>query len=40
MVRNVRRATGAERWLVQHATRVRDGEGRVTMVVNLIEDVT
>jgi hypothetical protein len=38
--RNVMRATGAERWLVQRATGVRDGNGRLTMVVNLIEDVT
>src|SRR4051794_15324352 len=40
LVRNVVRATGAERWLLQHATAVRDGDGRLTMAVNLIEDVT
>src|SRR4051794_5406996 len=40
LVRNVVRATGAERWLLQHATAVRSGEGRLTMAVNLIEDVT
>jgi PAS domain S-box-containing protein len=40
LVRNVVRASGAERWLLQHATAVRDGDGRVTMAVNLIEDVT
>jgi PAS domain S-box-containing protein len=40
LVRNVMRATGTQRWLVQHATAVRDGDGRVTMAVNLVEDVT
>jgi PAS domain S-box-containing protein len=40
LVRNVARATGVERWLLQHASAVRDGDGRVTMAVNLIEDVT
>jgi hypothetical protein len=40
LVRNVIRASGAERWLLQRATAVRDRGGRLTMVVNLIEDVT
>jgi PAS domain S-box-containing protein len=40
LVRNVVRATGEERWLVNKATPVADSDGRLTMVVNVIEDVT
>jgi PAS domain S-box-containing protein len=40
LVRNVVRATGEERWLLNKATVLRDPEDRVEMVVNLIENVT
>jgi PAS domain S-box-containing protein len=40
LVRNVVRATGEERWLVHKATPVFDAVGAVSMVVNVIEDVT
>jgi len=40
LVRNIVRATGEERWLVNKATAVTDDEGRLVRVVNVIEDVT
>lgn len=40
LVRNVVRATGQERWLVNKATPVRDADGSVALVANVIEDVT
>lgn len=40
IVRNIVRATGEERWLLQKAAPVRDERGKVIMVVNLVEDVT
>jgi PAS domain S-box-containing protein len=40
LVRNVVRATGAERWLRHKATPVFDEEGQLTLVVNVVEDVT
>jgi PAS domain S-box-containing protein len=40
LVRNIVRATGAERWLLHKATPVFDDSGAVSMVVNVIEDVT
>ncbi len=40
VVRNVVRATGEERWLLNRATAVTDANGRVVMAVNLIEDIT
>jgi PAS domain S-box-containing protein len=40
LVRNVVRATGAERWLLHKATPVLDEAGEVTLVVNVIEDVS
>ncbi|HKG04282.1 MAG TPA: SpoIIE family protein phosphatase [Conexibacter sp.] len=40
LVRNVVRATGEERWLLNKTTAVQDADGRVTGVVNVIEDVT
>jgi PAS domain S-box-containing protein len=40
LVRNVVRRTGAERWLLHKATPVFDLDGRVSMVVNVIEDVS
>jgi PAS domain S-box-containing protein len=40
VVRAVSRATGDERWRVTKATPVRDSQGAVTLVVNVIEDIT
>jgi serine phosphatase RsbU (regulator of sigma subunit)/PAS domain-containing protein len=40
LVRNVVRATGEERWLVNKATPLPDDDGAGRMVVNVIEDVT
>jgi serine phosphatase RsbU (regulator of sigma subunit)/PAS domain-containing protein len=40
LVRNVVRATGEERWLLNKATTIVDADGRVMRVVNVIEDVT
>jgi len=40
LVRNVVKATGEERWLLNKTTAICDADGRVTGVVNVIEDVT
>jgi len=40
LVRNVVKATGEERWLLNKTTAIRDAAGGVTGVVNVIEDVT
>ena len=40
LVRNVVRATGEERWLVNKVTVLRDAGGAIDRVVNVIEDVT
>jgi PAS domain S-box-containing protein len=40
VVRNVVRATGEERWLLNRATAVTASDGRTLMAVNLIEDIT
>lgn len=40
VVRNVVRATGEERWLVNKTTTITDAAGRVSRVVNVIEDIT
>ena len=40
LVRNVSRATGRVRWLMHKATPVFDQAGDLSMVVNVIEDVT
>ncbi len=40
LVRNVVKATGEERWLLNKTTAIRDDHGTVTGVVNVIEDVT
>jgi len=40
LVRNVVKMTGEERWLLNKATAICDGAGRVARVVNVIEDVT
>ena len=40
VVRNIVRATGEERWLLNKATPVTDDHGNVLMAVNLIEDIT
>jgi PAS domain S-box-containing protein len=40
LVRNVVRSTGAERWLLHKATPVFDEQDELTLVVNVIEDVT
>jgi PAS domain S-box-containing protein len=40
LVRNVVKATGEERWLLNKTTAIHDGDGTVTGVVNVIEDVT
>jgi PAS domain S-box-containing protein len=40
LVRNVVKATGEERWLLNKATPIRDPEGRLVGVANVIEDVT
>ncbi|HEX3690001.1 MAG TPA: SpoIIE family protein phosphatase [Solirubrobacteraceae bacterium] len=40
VVRNVVKATGEERWLLNKATGVVSPEGEILMAVNLIEDIT
>jgi PAS domain S-box-containing protein len=40
LVRNVVRATGQQRWLLNKATPVFDRDGAVSLVVSVIEDVT
>jgi serine phosphatase RsbU (regulator of sigma subunit)/PAS domain-containing protein len=40
LVRNVVRATGEERWLLNKISTLRDREERILRVVNVIEDVT
>jgi PAS domain S-box-containing protein len=40
LVRNVVKATGEQRWLLNKTTAIRDTSGQVTGVVNVIEDVT
>ena len=40
LVRNVVKATGQERWLLNKASPVHDEGGQVTLAVNVIEDVT
>jgi PAS domain S-box-containing protein len=40
LVRNVVRATGAERWLLHRCSALRDADGALLRVVNVIEDVT
>jgi serine phosphatase RsbU (regulator of sigma subunit)/PAS domain-containing protein len=40
LVRNVVKATGQERWLLNKATPVYDEHGKVALAVNVIEDVT
>jgi PAS domain S-box-containing protein len=40
LVRNVVRSTGAERWLLHKATPVFDPSGELTLVINVIEDLT
>jgi PAS domain S-box-containing protein len=40
LVRNVVRQTGAERWLLHKATPVFDPNGKLSLVVNVIEDLT
>ena len=39
-MRNVVKATGEERWLLNKTTAIRGEDGQVTGVVNVIEDVT
>jgi PAS domain S-box-containing protein len=40
LVRNVVRATGEDRWLLNKASTITDATGRIVRVVNVIEDVT
>jgi serine phosphatase RsbU (regulator of sigma subunit)/PAS domain-containing protein len=40
IVRNIVRATGQERWLLNKATAVRDEQGRIAMAINVIDDIT
>jgi GAF domain-containing protein len=40
LTRNVVRATGEERWLINHVSVLRDRQGEIDRVVNVIEDVT
>jgi serine phosphatase RsbU (regulator of sigma subunit)/PAS domain-containing protein len=40
LVRNVVKATGEERWLLNKTTTIADPDGRIVRVVNVIEDVT
>ena len=40
LVRNVIRATGEERWLLHKATPVFDPDGSLSLIVNVIEDLT
>src|SRR4029453_3147839 len=39
LVRNVVRATGEERWLLDKVSVLRDADGKVDRIVNVIEDV-
>jgi PAS domain S-box-containing protein len=40
LVRNIVRATGAERWLLHRCSALRDSDGALLRVVNVIEDLT
>jgi PAS domain S-box-containing protein len=40
LVRNIIRATGAERWLLHRATPVFDPDGSLSLIVSVIEDLT
>ncbi len=40
LVRNVIRATGEERWLLHKATPVYDPDGSLSLIVNVIDDLT
>jgi serine phosphatase RsbU (regulator of sigma subunit)/PAS domain-containing protein len=40
LVRNVVRETGEERWLLNKVSVLRDADGRIDRIVNVIEDVT
>ncbi len=40
LVRNIVKATGEERWLLNKTTAITDAQDRVVRVVNVIEDVT
>jgi PAS domain S-box-containing protein len=40
LVRNVVRATGEQRWLLHKATPVFEADGSLSMIVNVIEDLT
>jgi PAS domain S-box-containing protein len=40
LVRNVIRSTGEQRWLLHKATPVRDVEGKLSLIVSVIEDLT
>jgi GAF domain-containing protein/anti-sigma regulatory factor (Ser/Thr protein kinase) len=40
LVRNIIKATGEERWLVNKTTSIVDADGRIVRIANVIEDVT
>jgi len=40
LVRNVARATGAERWLLHKATPLFDADGSLSLIVSVVEDLT
>jgi serine phosphatase RsbU (regulator of sigma subunit)/PAS domain-containing protein len=40
LVRNIVKATGEERWLVNKTTNIVDADGRIVRIANVIEDVT
>lgn len=40
VARSIRRSTGAVRWLLHHATPVFEPDGRLSIIVNVFEDVT
>ncbi len=40
LVRNVSRATGEERWLLQKATPLFDADGSLSLIVSVVEDLT
>ena len=40
LVRNIVKATGEERWLVNKTTNILDADGRIVRIANVIEDVT
>ena len=40
LVRNVVRATGAERWLLHRCSALRDADGAIVRVISVIEDVS